>query len=196
MPSDDPFAGFLHQIGQALPHQMHMVTRRMLSQALKEIDAELTKRLDANTAGDRPIYLFIYGLQRVRDLRPDDDMGYAAYGDVSVPVSLSKQFATIVRNGPECGIHTIAWCDTYTNLNRSLERGLLREFELRVVFQMSADDSINLIDSPVANTIGGHRAFLYSEDTGRLEKFRPYSVPSAQWLQRALSLIQQKSSPS
>ena len=192
MLQDDPFTGQIHQIAKTLPHQMSLITRRTLPFALEGIDAELTKRLDANTTGDRPIYLFIYGLQRVRDLRPVDDLGLSAFGDDSASLSLSKRFTNILRNGPECGIHTIAWCDSYNNVNRSLERGMLREFELRVAFQMSTEDSINLIDTPIANSIGGHRAFLRNEDTGQLEKFRPYSVPSSKWLDRSLSSIKQK----
>ncbi|HQY94522.1 MAG: hypothetical protein WAU00_07920 [Caldilinea sp.] len=77
-----------------------------------------------------------------------------------------------LRNGPEVGVHTIVWCDTVTNLNRTLERRLLREFALRVAFQMSAEDSSTLLDSPAASKVGPNRAYLYSEDEGRLEKFR------------------------
>ena len=47
---------------------------------------------------------------------------------------------------------------------------------------MSANDSSNLIDSPLANHLGGHRALLYSEEQGTLEKFRPYEVPTPDWL--------------
>lgn len=69
-----------------------------------------------------------------------------------------------------------------TNLNRTLERRLLREFSLRVAFQMSAEDSSALLDSPAASKVGPNRAYLYSEDEGRLEKFRPYGLPSTEWL--------------
>ena len=68
------------------------------------------------------------------------------------------------------------WCDTLNNLQRSLDRQALREFEMRVLFQMSAADSSNLIDSPLASKLGLFRAFFYSEDQGRLEKFRPYGA--------------------
>jgi DNA segregation ATPase FtsK/SpoIIIE, S-DNA-T family len=30
--------------------------------------------------------------------------------------------------------------------------------------------------------LGVHRAILYDEGQGRMEKFRPYGLPSAQWL--------------
>jgi S-DNA-T family DNA segregation ATPase FtsK/SpoIIIE len=58
----------------------------------------------------------------------------------------------------------------------------MRELEMRVAFQMSATDSSNLIDSPVAGRLGQNRALLYLEETGMLEKFRPYGLPSEDWL--------------
>ena len=91
-------------------------------------------------------------------------------------------FGTILKDGPEVGVHTIVWCDTYTNLNRSLDRSAQREFAMRTVLQMSAEDSANLIDSPAASKLGQHRAFFFDEDGGRLEKFRPYALPEDDWL--------------
>ena len=91
---------------------------------------------------------------------------------------------SILRDGPDVGIHSLVWCDTVTNLNRSLDRRALREFSMRVVMQMSAEDSSNLIDSPAAAKLGQNRAYFYDEDSGRLEKFRPYGVPPVEWLER------------
>jgi hypothetical protein len=51
-----------------------------------------------------------------------------------------------------------------------------------VLFQMSAADSSNLIDSPEANRLGFYRALLYSEEHGRIEKFRPYAPGAPDWL--------------
>ena len=59
----------------------------------------------------------------------------------------------------------------------------LREFELRVAFQMNSADSSSLIDSPAASRLGGHRALLYLRETGKSEKLRPYAVPSQDWLE-------------
>ncbi len=87
-------------------------------------------------------------------------------------------------------MHCLVWCDTLTNLNRSLERRALREFAMRVVAQMSAEDSSNLIDTPAASKLGIHRALFYSEEEGRLEKFRPYALPSEEWLQWVAQCMQ------
>jgi hypothetical protein len=63
-----------------------------------------------------------------------------------------------------------------------LDRMTLREFEMRVAFQMSAADSSSLLDSPAATRLRQHRGLFASEDLGTLEKFRPYGVPTDRWL--------------
>ena len=73
------------------------------------------------------------------------------------------------------------WCDSLNNLNRVFDRQTIREFEMRVLFQMSPNDSSTLIDSPHASRLGPHRAFFSSEEQGTLEKFRPYGLPSEEW---------------
>jgi hypothetical protein len=56
---------------------------------------------------------------------------------------------------------------------------------MRVVFQMSANDSASLIDSPLANNLGLHRALLFNGHEGWMETFRPYALPDEAWLEEA-----------
>lgn len=56
---------------------------------------------------------------------------------------------------------------------------------MRVLFQMSANDSASLIDSGLANNLGLHRAILFNGHEGWLETFRPYALPDAAWLEEA-----------
>lgn len=191
-PTDSPLAGYLPQIAALLPHETRIITRRGLPDAIEDLHAELTQRIASETASARRVYLFIFGLQRARDLRMDEDAGYPSYSDGPPPPDPTKQFAAIVREGPEFGIHTVLWCDTLTNLNRTFERRAMREFALRVAFQMSADDSNALVDSPQANTLGSYRAFFFDEEEGRLEKFRPYAPPDQAWLTQVESALNRK----
>ena len=82
-------------------------------------------------------------------------------------------------------MHLIATLDTYNNVNRFLGRKLVSEFEMRVLFQMSTNDSASLCDDPKASTLGLHRALLYNEQEGYLETFRPYALPTAEWIEEA-----------
>ncbi|MCL2330121.1 MAG: hypothetical protein FWC56_02340, partial [Phycisphaerae bacterium] len=72
---------------------------------------------------------------------------------------------------------------TPATVERTFDRTTLREFDNRVLFQMSANDSSNLIDSPLANRLGFYRALFFSEEHGLLEKFRPYDLPDRPWLE-------------
>ncbi|MDQ3332113.1 MAG: hypothetical protein M3552_15920, partial [Planctomycetota bacterium] len=75
-------------------------------------------------------------------------------------------------------------CDTAAALERTLDRSSMREFDNRVLFQMSAADSSNLIDSPAASRLGANRALLHLDDRGTTEKFRPYGPPSDAWIKQ------------
>ena len=68
-------------------------------------------------------------------------------------------------------------------------------FDNRVLFQISAADSSNLIDSPAANKLGFYRALLYSEERGVGEKFRPYAVPQKSWLEEVRAQLKKKATP-
>jgi hypothetical protein len=113
--------------------------------------------------------------------KADDDFGFSRRGDDKP--NPAKLFMNIIRDGPLVGVFTIAWCDNMNNLNRTMDRQGLREFDMRILGQMSATDSSNLIDSPVAARLGANRALFATEDQGRLEKFRPYGLPELQWLE-------------
>ena len=186
---DASYADLLAEITMGLPHPVQRGRRRQLPGIIANIAAEVDRRLEAEETSvwNKPtIYLLIVGLQRARDLRQDE----SGYFDDDQPPSPAQQFTFILREGPDLGIHTLIWCDTYANLTRTLDYRSLREFEMRVAMQMSTEDSANLIDSPAAGTMGLYRAYFYSEDEARLEKFRPYGLPSSDWIQRVSSLLE------
>jgi hypothetical protein len=178
-------AGFLKRVAGGLPHRTRSGGWRDTAALVNDIALEVDRRLASPDAESPPLYLLIFDLQRFRDLRrQEDDFGFSRMGEAERP-SPAKQFTTILREGPPLGVHALVWCDTPSNLLRTFDRQALRDFELRVLFQMSAGDSSNLIDSPAASKLGLHRAYFYSEEQDRLEKFRPYALPTADWLQWA-----------
>jgi hypothetical protein len=180
-PDDMPQAGYLSRLASCLPHGIRAAGWREAPALVAELAEELDRRQKANDLAAPDRYLFVHGLQRFRDLRrPEDDYGF---GRTDAPPTPAAQFATLLQEGPSFGIHTLVWCDSLNNLHRALERSSLREFELRVLFQMSTNDSSTLIDSPAASRLGLFRALFHSEDQGRLEKFRPYGLPPDAWLE-------------
>jgi DNA segregation ATPase FtsK/SpoIIIE, S-DNA-T family len=169
---------------ERVPHRTVRAGQQEAAATVAEVAAEVTRRMEAPSDEDHEIFLIISNYSRFRDLRNEqDDFGFSSSMDESKGVSAGKQLADIFRDGPAVGVHSIAWCDTYSNLNRWMTQQTLREFELRLAFQMNSADSSSLIDSPAASRLGGHRALLYLRETGKAEKLRPYAVPSQDWLE-------------
>ena len=178
-PEDHPSSGVLAKVAGVLPHGVDTGDWRDVSRVLAEVGAELARRQQSKTDGPE-LFVFIHDLPRFRDLRRrEDDFSFSKREDEASP---TDHFDAILREGPLLGIHMIVWCDTVNNLNRCLTHQILREFEMRVLFQMSPTDSGHLLDSPRASKLGEHRALFSSEEQNRIEKFRPYGVPTEEWL--------------
>jgi DNA segregation ATPase FtsK/SpoIIIE, S-DNA-T family len=178
-PEDHPSAGVLGKVAGHLPHGVDVGDWREVSRILAEVGAELVRRQESKADGPE-LFVFIHDLPRFRDLRRrEDDFSFSKREDEASP---TDHLDTILREGPLLGIHVIVWCDTVNNLNRCFPHQVLREFEMRVLFQMSPTDSGHLLDSPRASKLGENRALFFSEEQNRIEKFRPYGVPADAWL--------------
>ncbi len=180
-PEDSPFSGRIARVMGVVPQTVAIGGLRDSATILTPI-AEEVERRQSNAGDASPWFLIIHDLARFRDLRKqEDDYGSSRRGEPKA-VHPSKLLATILRDGAMLGIHCIIWCDTSNNLNRAFDRQSLREFEMRVLFQMSATDSSNLIDTPAASRLGANRGLFAGEDSAVLEKFRPYGPPEEAWM--------------
>ncbi len=196
LPADSHLAGHLKTVKDVVPHAVHCMTQRELPNILGAIAAEIERRHKTDEPDAPRLFLFVLDLSRLRDLRKgDDEFGFGGgYGAPKVDPP-AKVFGNILRDGPPVGVHTFVWCDSLNNLNRSFDRQALKEFEQRILFQMSGNDSSTLIDGPAASKVGENRALYLSEEEGRLEKFRPYGLPDAEWLAGVSAQFRARQSP-
>ncbi|MDG2133909.1 MAG: FtsK/SpoIIIE domain-containing protein [Phycisphaerales bacterium] len=192
LPADSSNAGKLAALGEQLPHRVVSGTHRDTEAILNELGALLGRRRDEGADEGARIILFLHGLQRLRDLRRDEDDFSFSSGDDDSPAKPDQILAELLKDGPAYGIHVLTWVDTLNNLNRTLDRNGQREFEMRVLFQMSANDSSHLIDSPVASNLGLQRALYNSEDTGIQEKFRPWAMPDDIWMDQQIAKLRDR----
>jgi hypothetical protein len=174
---------FLERIVRIIPHKITLAKSGDLPAIMQGLGAEMKKRAEEDHgAGAPPVFLLFHGLQKNNKLRAEDDFGFSSGDDAPTPAA---QLNEIITEGTSLGFHVIATVDTYNNVNRFLSKKAFSEFEMRVLFQMSANDSANLIDSPKAGTLGLHRALFYNEQEGYLETFRPYALPDNEWIEEA-----------
>ena len=171
----------LAKLAQSIPHGIDVVGRLGVTDTMERLAAEVRRRVDDQVLDGEAVFVVIRDLARFRELRKSDDGFGFSFGSEK-KVGPAQHFLDILKDGPTVGIHTILWCDSLTNLMRTFERGALKEFELRVLFQMSGSDSSQLIDNPLASKLGPQRALFIHEETGTFEKFRPYAFPDPEWL--------------
>ncbi len=171
-PADAPEHGLLERLAKEHGVNARFTAYRDIEQRLVEIADDVTKRADDSGRARR--FLLVHQLQRYRALRRnEDDFSFGGGDKAPTP---DKLLTGILREGPGVGVHVIVACDTLASLSRCFDRTALREFDWKVLFQMSPADSSTLVDSPAASRLGTNRGLLHSEELGMLEKFRPYAV--------------------
>jgi hypothetical protein len=188
---DSAEAKFIERVAAAVPQEVRLVRPADVDAAMAELAAEQQRRADDPGVAAPETYLFVHGLARNKKLRFDEEMSFSM--DANAGANPGLLFNKLVTEGAGLGFHVIATCDTYNNLMRMLSRKAVSEFEMRVVFQMSANDSASLIESPQANNLGLHRALFYNGHEGWLETFRPYALPEAAWLDEAAAQLRPRS---
>jgi len=172
---------FFDRVIGSAPHEMVQGSNGNLAEIMSGLAEELKKRNSDESVVAPEIFIFIHGLQNFKKLRNEDEFSFSS--SESGAANPAAIFQSLISDGPAHGIHIVATCDTYNNVNRFLGRKTLTEFEMRVLFQMSASDSASLIDSPDASALGLHRALYYNDREGYTEIFRPYARPGNDWVE-------------
>jgi ABC-type multidrug transport system fused ATPase/permease subunit len=177
-----PEREFLERTIKAIPHEITLARGGDFSEIMNGLADDLKRRTDSEHADAPTTFVFIHGLQNFKKFKQDEDFAFTT--DDSSGANAAAQLQKLISEGPSHGIHVFATVDTYNNVNRYLGRKTLSEFEMRVLFQMSTNDSASLCDDPKASTLGLHRALFYNEQEGYLETFRPYALPGSEWIEQ------------
>lgn len=165
----------LSGLWRSLPGENEIVDSRDAAQVVSKVHEMLQERMNAGDAATPPpVLLVLVQLGRMKELRREDD--FSSFG--SSEVTADKRLEELLRDGPAHGLFTVIWAENHTTVNRWLSRAALRELEMRIMMQMSANDSTNLIDSVAASRLGDHVLLLVDEATGQEQKFRPFAGES------------------
>jgi len=181
----------LKQVIDSLPHPTERVLPGQLPTVLSGLVDELNDRTANGHQGRPTIFLIVVSLQNCKKVKPDDSFGFSSDPNDAAQ-NAPAAFQNLYVEGPSQGIHTIVSVDTYNNVTRFLGRKGLSEFEMRVLFQMSAADSSSLTDAPNATNLGLYGAIYYNDREGRTETFRPYAIPERSYIEYAARLLRRE----
>lgn len=190
-PPGSPHRMLLEQVAELLPMELSWVTPTTLDSSMSALEEELALRSEQSDTSQAPsLYLVLHHLERFKGLRYEDD--FALSLDDNAAKAPGAVLNRILTEGSHLGFHVLCVCDSFNNTSRFLSRKAVSEFELRVLFQMSASDSASLIDDPRASALGLHRAILFNAQEGTLETFRPYALPDTEWLRATGAQLHQR----
>jgi S-DNA-T family DNA segregation ATPase FtsK/SpoIIIE len=187
--TDGPGPAFIEALAKGLPHEVTMVSPHEAASAINDIATELKTRMTSGAYGAGPVFVFVNGLHKFKKLRHEEDFSFSM-SEGGADADPGAQFDELICEGSAYGIHLLVTVDAYSNVTRFISRKGISEFEMRVVFQMSANDSASLIDSPRGSGLGLHRALFFNEREGVLETFRPYALPGKAWIEEALGKLE------
>lgn len=154
-----------------------VVRRRDAATSLAELIKLVEERHALRDYAAPPRLVVVTGLHRAREIEPS-----AEYDDDSEAARLKR----LLRDGPEVGIHVVAWVDKRMSLERRLSGESLREFGLRVVGPMGREDSLMMIDTDDAAGLRPGQGVLDDHDTGRRSRVRLFAQPDPAWLEARL----------
>ncbi|WP_153557251.1 FtsK/SpoIIIE domain-containing protein [Roseimaritima sediminicola] len=143
------------------------------------VQAEVETRLaalDPEAPVPPPLLLVISPLERFRELRQSDRYQFSLEDNGQ---DASAALQTVLRDGPQVGVHTFLACQSAETVNRWLPRAAHHDLECRLLGRLSAADSAGLIDTPDAADLSAATMLMYDDADGRLQKFRPCRLPAA-----------------
>ena len=147
---------------------------RGLDSAMESLQAELDRRSALPDDLHPSIVIAVANIARFRELRKGEE--YSFGDDTGGPAKPDAVLANLLRDGPALGMHVWLWADSAGTLTRWISRQALRDIELRILMQMSASDSNQLIDSNTANRLDRYVVLVHDDVEGKAIKLRPYAL--------------------
>ena len=140
------------------------------------LNQELACRSSNTDINHAVMLVAIVNLSRFRELRRNEEYTFGEdAGGASKPDAV---LANLLRDGPALGMHVWLWADSAGTITRWASRQSLRDIELRILMQMSASDSNQLIDSNAGNRLDRFVVLMQDDIEGKPIKFRPFELES------------------
>jgi hypothetical protein len=153
---------------------------RVLARQSEVCGEVLARWKNLSGTGDAPrrdgaTLLVLLGLHKLLDLKLD---AAALPGRAGSEPRPGPAFADLLHAGPEAGVYVLAWASGFGTLVRNVDPGrkLLRDFNHRVSFQVSEEDSLALLGNRLGSHLGELAGLHFDAVENRLERFRPFRV--------------------
>ncbi|SEH48065.1 FtsK/SpoIIIE family protein [Mycolicibacterium rutilum] len=145
--------------------------RKAAGPTLTRLAGLVNERQEMGEYRSRPIVLALAAMGRARDFDPnsyDDD-------------ALTNLLGTILKDGPEVGVHVLCWFDRPAGIGKRVSSSQLNEFGQRLVGVLNRDDSSQLIDSENAASLKSGQGICADLDRAAEYRIRRFAPPPLKW---------------
>jgi S-DNA-T family DNA segregation ATPase FtsK/SpoIIIE len=157
-----------------------LVNPRQSEPVIVALAEEVNRRLALGDDQPHPPQLLVIDpLERFRDLRHDEA---AAYSFEANKAPGPGALATVLREGPTVGIHSIVCCAGAEGFTRWLSRASQHDLEIRILSRLSTSDSATLTDTADAASLGPAAMLMFDEAFATVNKVRVCNLPSMEEL--------------
>jgi len=135
-------------------------------------------------------YFFVFGYQRAEELKSEVKLSQAEDIDSlfnimstssNKPKSAPKDmFHAIVKDGPQKGIHTLLWQDSFNALYQD-DKDIMSYFSMKIAFDMSPEEFSRFVSANDVSMMSENNAIYYNRARDN-QNFRPYQSPDEDWL--------------
>ncbi|WP_437770468.1 FtsK/SpoIIIE domain-containing protein [Arthrobacter sp. KNU40] len=163
--------------------RLELLRPRRLFAVLEELVRETKRRIDEDDDRSPARVLCLYGIHRARDLSSES---YSSLDDETGAPSPDELLQEVLRNGPEVGIHVIAWTESVTALERRFNRATQDHFNHILGTRMGREDSGRLFDSDAASKLRDNQLLYADIDAGVERRMMAYATPDPIWTKEVL----------
>lgn len=149
---------------------------------INELLADLYSSCNAPCSNDE--YLLVFGYQRGEKLKSDSMISCAG-----TEISCADAFVHVLDKGPANGIHTVMWQDKFRG--DITEDSMLSRFDLRIAFEMTADNLLSFIMEDNADSVDENTAVYYNALYDN-QRFRVYQSPNLDWVKELCDRLKGK----
>lgn len=178
-------------LSEILPEYIKCISRNdenEVQNVLSELHSDVS---NSSATLDDDKYVFVFGYQGAevlkyeKQLSRSEDMNNLfninSVESNTVRLSPKEMFHEVVINGPQKGIHTVIWQDSFEALYQD-DKDIMSYFSMKIAFDMAKNEEYSRFIG--ANDIGfmnENNAIYYNRACDN-QKFRPYQSPDEEWL--------------
>lgn len=176
-----PGVSTLKYFGEQFPQQIVVDSGRDTEALLDTLYENVKHRMEDPTAQKERVFLMFFGITRAGILRRS-----GLYGNNDSGISAQEKLRTILREGPQHGVHCIIWGDGINGLRNMLEPDFARYFNHRIAYGLDSAAMSDLVAEEDTQTFRGKTAVYLdmSENIVMNTRFRPFDAPSEAWVER------------